>query len=569
MSRPSNEPVQSSRAEQRKLKLQEIEREQQAEEMEALKITEEQLRLLKAPFLSVKFEFSDLDGLHWTKSSLYSRQHRSPVAWHNDTSFTSPAPAVITRADLARLSPEETIRLPRKQAYSSMPKFAGTAASLGLASNYRQKERSPVKGLFQDLDLNTAREYTVLSNYSPDIPYEDVTQDIAYHNINGPLRLSTSASQQARESAWLVGAFLASSAYGVVLALFVLNFYLLLRRVRSDFPHYGRKRNTAVIVLLVFITVEFLSATLTMVSHVAKSRLAFVVHRDDYPGGPATYQEKTLGEPMSTLGIASTLLINWSSDGLLLWRCMAFYKSAYFRGSKAIFAVPCIMYILSIGTGITINVLLVRRATSALSTLIILYGSLAVGLNVLLTLMIIIRLSLLRRKIARTLGTARMSQYTSIIAMLVESASIFVFAVLLYIIPLGLRSVVAVVPMIVMNMVQVISSFMIIYRVAQGTTNLDAHDDMSRIIGQDIGNAGVASRGRVSVIRFAIPSGVSISCEEGLGCDVVEGEKAIRRPRDDSDSGRRSSEEVMESWQEKDVSDIRSGQTRQNAAHSL
>ncbi|KAJ2929911.1 hypothetical protein H1R20_g7176, partial [Candolleomyces eurysporus] len=413
MSRPSNEPVQSSRAEQRKLKLQEIEREQQAEEMEALKITEEQLRLLKAPFLSVKFEFSDLDGLHWTKSSLYSRQHRSPVAWHNDTSFTSPAPAVITRADLARLSPEETIRLPRKQAYSSMPKFAGTAASLGLASNYRQKERSPVKGLFQDLDLNAAREYTVLSNYSPDIPYEDVTQDIAYHNIS-------------------------------------------LTRNRT---------------------------------------------------------------------------------------------------------LP--------GTGITINVLLVRRATSALSTLIILYGSLAVGLNVLLTLMIIIRLSLLRRKIARTLGTARMSQYTSIIAMLVESASIFVFAVLLYIIPLGLRSVVAVVPMIVMNMVQAISSFMIIYRVAQGTTNLDAHDDMSRIIGQDIGNAGVASRARVSVIRFAIPSGVSISSEEGLRCDVVEGEKAIRRPRDDSDSGRRSFEEVMESWQEKDVSDIRSGQTRQDATHSL
>ena len=40
MNRPSNEPVQSSRAEQRRLKLQEIEREQQAEEMEALKITE-------------------------------------------------------------------------------------------------------------------------------------------------------------------------------------------------------------------------------------------------------------------------------------------------------------------------------------------------------------------------------------------------------------------------------------------------------------------------------------------------------------------------------------------------
>ena len=105
------------------------------------------------------------------------------MAWRNDTSFASPAPAVITRAELARLSPEETIRLPQKQTYPSIPKFAGTVASLGLASNYRQKERSPVKGLFQDLDLNAAREYTVLGNYSPDVPYEDVLQDNAYYNM--------------------------------------------------------------------------------------------------------------------------------------------------------------------------------------------------------------------------------------------------------------------------------------------------------------------------------------------------------------------------------------------------
>jgi hypothetical protein len=130
--------------------------------------------------------------------------------------------------------------------------------------------------------------------------------------------LFSSASPEARESAWLVGTFLACSAYGVVLALFVLNFYLLLRRIQSDSFHQGKKRNTAAMALLVFITVEFLATTLHMVSMVEKSRLAFVVHRDDYPGGPASYQEKTLGEPMSTLGIASTLIINWTSDGLLV-----------------------------------------------------------------------------------------------------------------------------------------------------------------------------------------------------------------------------------------------------------
>jgi hypothetical protein len=151
-----------------------------------------------------------------------------------------------------------------------------------------------------------------------------------------------------------------------------------------------------------------------------------------------------------------------------------------------------------------------------------------VGLNILLTLMIIVRLVHLRRSIMKSLGGTRckvggLSQYTSVIAMLVESASIFVGVVLLFIIPLGLRSVVAIAPMIVLNMAQVISSFMIIYRVAQGTTKLDAQDDMSRIVGMDIENAGVesASRGGVSVIQYAIPSVASTSREEHSECEAV------------------------------------------------
>ncbi|KAJ2921457.1 hypothetical protein H1R20_g15636, partial [Candolleomyces eurysporus] len=212
------------------------------------------------------------------------------------------------------------------------------------------------------------------------------------------------------------------------------------------------------------------------------------------------------------------------------------------------------MYILSIGCGIAINVFF-RQQAPFLNPVVIVYGSLSVGLNVLLTLMIIIRLVILRRSIMKALdGTEHfgsLSQYTSVIAMLVESASIFVVAVLLFIIPLGLQSVVAIAPMIMLNMVQVISSFMIIYRVAQGTTKLDAHDDMSRVFGQDAENTGVASRGKVSVIRFARPPGTPTPREEGSGCDaVVEvDEKGAKTPRG-SVSYQRSSEERMDSERE-------------------
>jgi hypothetical protein len=146
--------------------------------------------------------------------------------------------------------------------------------------------------------------------------------------------------------------------------------------------------------------------------------------------------------------------------------------------------------------------------------------------------------------------------------MLVESASIFVGVVLLYIIPLGLQSVVAIAPMIILNMAQVISSFMIVYRVAQGTTKLDAHDDMSRIVELDIENARAASasRGGVSAIQYAIPSGALTPREEHSECDVVEEvdhEKGTSKPRD---AESRSSEEIIEVPREKGGSDNRSGQ---------
>ncbi|EAU83730.1 hypothetical protein CC1G_05634 [Coprinopsis cinerea okayama7 len=79
----ANDLVFNSRAEQRRRRLLDIEREQQLEELEALKMTEEQFHLLKRSFVSVKFEFYDLDGLRWTPSALYTRQFRAKTQWHN------------------------------------------------------------------------------------------------------------------------------------------------------------------------------------------------------------------------------------------------------------------------------------------------------------------------------------------------------------------------------------------------------------------------------------------------------------------------------------------------------
>ncbi|KAF5383441.1 hypothetical protein D9757_006082 [Collybiopsis confluens] len=65
--------ISSSRAAQRKAKLLQIEKEQKQEDAEALKLTEEQRDTLLQSFSSVKFEFSDLDGMKWSNSALRTR----------------------------------------------------------------------------------------------------------------------------------------------------------------------------------------------------------------------------------------------------------------------------------------------------------------------------------------------------------------------------------------------------------------------------------------------------------------------------------------------------------------
>ncbi|KIK69117.1 hypothetical protein GYMLUDRAFT_35178 [Collybiopsis luxurians FD-317 M1] len=192
----------SSRAAQRKAKLMQIEKEQKLEEAEALKLTEEQRHTLLQSFSSVKFEFSDLDGLKWTGSALRNRASSRPDSSANllpqflnqqenaprraraqslfypsspsmasspssssyfpaelpKNSRGSEALAVLSNVDLAPSFDEKTIRAvisPVKSAFDTIkpprpardrpPTKQRCRRSI---SSGRHRSRSPVKGLF-------------------------------------------------------------------------------------------------------------------------------------------------------------------------------------------------------------------------------------------------------------------------------------------------------------------------------------------------------------------------------------------------------------------------------------
>ncbi|KAJ3531849.1 hypothetical protein NMY22_g7982 [Coprinellus aureogranulatus] len=158
----------NSRAEQRRLKLLEAEREQLAEEMEALKITEEQLNILKHPFRNVKFEFWDLDGLYWTKSSLYTRQYTTsvPVAWPTDTTIPSTGTTSTYPSYTSSLAP------PPSPAPTATPLPSPTMTVIDLTtpedsqdtirlSSSKPRSRKPLTRVYSSNDIQLGAEHVV------------------------------------------------------------------------------------------------------------------------------------------------------------------------------------------------------------------------------------------------------------------------------------------------------------------------------------------------------------------------------------------------------------------------
>ena len=85
----------------------------------------------------------------------------------------------------------------------------------------------------------------------------------------------------------------------------------------------------------------------------------------------------------------------------------------------------------------------------------LIYGFTSLTLNILLTFMISIRLYFHRRRVYKVLGKRHGSHYTSIISLLVESASILDVIVLFFLIPFALGSSVANIAMSTLVQVQV------------------------------------------------------------------------------------------------------------------
>jgi len=307
-------------------------------------------------------------------------------------------------------------------------------------------------------------------------------------------------SQLFDEKTWLQGAILSAVFYGVNLALFILNVSLLRARAKLETKD-NRRTSRQTIYLLIYICVIFVLSTLTMASQAEMTQLGFIENRN-FPGGPAAYEELEFSIPISSLGNYCVSIMAWFSDSLLWWRCLVIYRTSNLRTSTWLMAPPGLLLLASFVTGIFYLDRLSRPSTSpwSITTFTLLYLLISFSVNIVLTLMIVIRLYLHRRRTIKLLGPRHAVHYTSIIAILVESAALVDVMLIFFLIPFAMGNPLANIPLSSMVQVQATASYMIIFRVAQGIAWT------SQTVTSDNTIHGVSGRTEnLSMLQFQVP----------------------------------------------------------------
>jgi len=191
------------------------------------------------------------------------------------------------------------------------------------------------------------------------------------------------------------------------------------------------------------------------------------------PPGPFSYQQFIYSDAISVVPNVMFFLNTCLADGLFLYRCWVIYTY-----NNWVIAFPCLMYLASSATGIMTIYYQVLPPFAVLNPTGFSFSTacstISLSLTVILTIMIAVRLILHERKIRRIMGTSTTAGglYTvvaPIVAMLVESYTLYAINFLLFVGPWGAGSGVENVFFPILIETQVIAPFLIVLRVANRT----------------------------------------------------------------------------------------------------
>ncbi|KAJ7058914.1 hypothetical protein C8F01DRAFT_1232499 [Mycena amicta] len=179
---------------------------------------------------------------------------------------------------------------------------------------------------------------------------------------------------------------------------------------------------------------------------------AFIDDRDA-PGGPSGYELLAFGSPVNMMGLIAYVVLSWMADGLVLWRFFIIWDSSYWYA-----AFPALMLLGAV------ELLLGSALYSIRHRLLVAFSLAEHSLDPLDNGKIL----RLRRQIKGPLGSHHAERYFSVVAMLVESASLYSIVGLIFIITYARSSSVQNLIFPALGQVQAIAPMLILARAADG-----------------------------------------------------------------------------------------------------
>ncbi|KAJ7163566.1 hypothetical protein C8R43DRAFT_879672 [Mycena crocata] len=273
-------------------------------------------------------------------------------------------------------------------------------------------------------------------------------------------QLHETPAQIFSEHTWLQGEDIACVAYGMQSILFVMS-------IRALWIGRGRKISKWTYGWLGYTSTVFLLATFYIVGLLRFTQQAFVDHRN-ITGGPNAYEHAMFSFPVNMLANVTLVILSYMCDCLNIWRCFVIYDGT----SVPVIVLPVMMSFASLALGI----LWLKQIGSdwaspwdtARINYTIPYFATSLAFNVVVTILIVSRLLLHRRRINQVMGWNHGREYTSLAAIIVESTAIYTTFSLLFLVPFALRHPVSQTFLQILSPVQVVSAFLVIYRIAQG-----------------------------------------------------------------------------------------------------
>ncbi|TFK20729.1 hypothetical protein FA15DRAFT_673256 [Coprinopsis marcescibilis] len=170
---------------------------------------------------------------------------------------------------------------------------------------------------------------------------------------------------------------------------------------------------------------------------------------------------------VNRLGYYSYVLTTWVTDGIMVWRCWVIYRSCSRLPIHVTLLVPTLLYLSVIGMGMFFAVPGTQTKTHT-RNYEVLYSCLTLSLNVTITVMIVVRLLVYRRRIAVLIddnGERDVLGYTSYVAILTESASLIVVSNIFLIVSMKTQSYFQSIAFTANSQLQIIAPFLIVARV--------------------------------------------------------------------------------------------------------